>query len=157
VNTFFSGISELNAMANRIYTDPTQPGHFAVEQEGLPPVSIRYNESTHSLRFQSADEQRVFFLEQDLLSDTRIHLYSEYGLSSGSCHLHDQVAQSGTVRCEGQKLHFRRDGSELEVQLEGRQPEHYAWSVAERPSPEAVAGVMMLLCRRLRMADKTTA
>jgi hypothetical protein len=148
----FPGMCELNVMANRIYPDPTQPGHYNVD--GPLPISIRHNENTHSLRLQSDTEQRLFFLEQEPHSP-RIHICSEYGIRSGSCRIDDLESGRGTIRYDGIKFHYRRNDHELLVHRDDRQGEQYAWSLSEPASPEAVAGILMLLCQAVQQQRTT--
>ncbi|RYZ21500.1 MAG: hypothetical protein EOO16_12700 [Chitinophagaceae bacterium] len=133
-------------MVNRISPDPTQPGRFALEQEGQPAVSIRYNEATHSLRLQRESEQRVYLIERDRLSSGRLRLYSEYGLPSGTCHLDDPQARRGTVKLDGHKFRFERHGDSIAISVDGKMTEHVSWQPAGE-SPEALAGIILLLCR----------
>jgi hypothetical protein len=149
----FPGICELNVMANRIYTDPTQPGHYTVE--GTLPISVRHNENTHSLRLQTGDEQRLFFLEQEPHSP-RMHICSEYGIRSGNCRVDDLESGRGTIRYDGTKFHFRRDGNELQVHRDGGQGGEFTWLLSEPAPLEALSGILMLLCRQALQMHRTT-
>lgn len=134
-------------MANRIYTDPTQPGRYHLEHDSLPPVSIRYNESTHSVRLQDGDERRVFMLEPDGSSGARHGIYNEYGIRAGSCQFEDSRHTRGTVRWEGVKFRFRCEGKQLQLMIGGKIVDQVQYELPADASPEAAAGIIALLCR----------
>ncbi|TCJ18798.1 hypothetical protein EPD60_03290 [Flaviaesturariibacter flavus] len=132
-------------MANRIYTDPTQPGRISVEQEGRSALSIRYNEHTHSLRLHSENEQRVFIIERQPFS-ARLQLFSEYGIRTGTCRFDSHHPLRGSLEVEGVRMRFRTEGNELALEVDGKAIDRFTWSAAGR-SPEELAGILMLVGR----------
>ncbi|GAB4092941.1 hypothetical protein [Flaviaesturariibacter terrae] len=134
-------------MANRIFPDPTEAGHYQWQGPGGAPVSLRFNELLHSVRVQAGDERRVYLLETTHFPTSKVALFSEYGLRIGSCTFEDTLRPQGSLRWDDQKFRFHSD--EHTLYLQG--PVHnsaYRWELPEEMNREACAGILLMLARQ---------
>jgi hypothetical protein len=135
-------------MEYRVQPDPHQAGQYACEHRGAPPISLRFNESVHSLRIQSGSDQRVYLLESTPLPFPKVAVFNEYGLRAGSCSFDDLQRLRGSLRWGSQKFKFQQEGGE--IVLRNRDVSfRYTWLLAPHTSAETIAGILLTLVKQI--------